>query len=211
MSRPTIHYTFSFISLWTYLGSTRLLTLSHTHNARIIYHPVDLLHIFSLTGGLPVAQRSPQRQAYRLLEMQRWRRIRNLPINPHPKFYPADPSLAHRVLLAAISEDGHDSRAVSEFARKGCEAVWAREMDIADSSTVAAVANECGLDGERLLGRAEEAVFVEEEKRLTDEAVGKGLFGGPTYTYRGEMFWGQDKLEMLDEVVGSGREVIEVE
>ncbi|KAH7007546.1 hypothetical protein EDB80DRAFT_752113 [Ilyonectria destructans] len=147
----------------------------------IIYKPVDLMHIFSIPGGLPVKERSPQRQAYRLLEMERWRRVRNLPIVQLPKFYPADPSLAHRVFLAAIEELGHDNEAVHEFARRGLETRAIHEEGMAKKEAVS-----------------------------TEEAVSRHLFSAPIYTYGNEPFWGQDSLEMLDDVIKSGREPIVV-
>ena len=207
--RPVIEYYFSFISLWSYIGSRRLEVLRREHNAQIIYKPVDLMHLFSVSGGLPVKQRSPQRQAYRFLEMERWRRIRNIPIVPEPKYYPANPSLAHRVLLAAIFETGSDSDAVHKFARLSLETVWANEADIADEATIARVANESGLEGGRLLGKAkEESSLAEKEAELTREVVAKQYFGAPMYVLRDEPFWGQDRLEMLDEVLRSGRKPI---
>ncbi|KAF2501876.1 HCCA isomerase/glutathione S-transferase kappa [Lophium mytilinum] len=209
-TRPTITYYFSFISLWSYIGSAHLHALALRHNARLIYKPINLPHIFSISGGLPVAQRSPQRQAYRLLEMERWRRIRGIPIMPHPKFYPADPSLAHRVLLAAIEEEeGYESGRVAAFAQRGLRVVWAEEGDVADVGTVVRVAGECGLEGARLVERAQgESVLVEQERALTREAEEGRLFGAPCYVYRGEPFWGQDRLEMLEEVLSNGREAI---
>lgn len=208
-SRPVIECYFSFISLWSYIGSQRLKTLVQQHNAQIIYKPIDLLYIFSVSGGLPVKQRAPQRQAYRLLEMERWRRIRNIPLVKFPKFYPADPSLAHRVLLAAIEEDGYDNDAVQEFARKGLETVWANEGDIADPETIQRLADESGLDGARLLRRAvSEDGLVASEQSLTKEAEEKRYFGAPVYVYRGEPFWGQDRIEMLEDVIKSDREPI---
>lgn len=208
-SRPVIEYYFSFISLWSYIGSQRLKTLAQRHNARIIYKPIDLLHIFSVSGGLPVKQRAPQRQAYRLLEMERWRKIRDIPLVNFPKFYPADPSLAHRVLLAAIEEDGYDSDAVQEFARKGLETVWASEGDIADPETIKRVATAAGLDGVRLLKRAgSEDGLVAKEIALTEEMEAKRYFGAPVYVYRDEPFWGQDRIEMLENVIESGRDPI---
>ncbi|KAF7555922.1 hypothetical protein G7Z17_g1793 [Cylindrodendrum hubeiense] len=207
--RPVIEYYFSFLSLWSYIGSHRLQQLAKEHNAKIIYKPVDLMHIFSISGGLPVKQRSVQRQAYRLIEMERWTGVRKLPIVQHPKFYPADPSLAHRVFLAAIEELGHDNEAVQEFAKRGLATVWADEADIADPATIVAVANASGLDGSRLLERAkQEKGLAEKEAASTKEAVDKQFFGAPIYSYRDEPFWGQDRLEMLDDVIKSGREPI---
>ncbi|KAM0186772.1 hypothetical protein ACHAPI_011498 [Fusarium lateritium] len=210
-TRPVIEYYFSFISLWSYIGSRRLQALAKQHDAKIIYKPIDLLHIFSISGGLPVKQRSVQRQAYRLVEMERWAEVRDLPIVQQPKFYPADPSLAHRVLLAAIEELGNEDASVSEFARRGLETVWANESDIADPATIVQVANASGLDGDRLIERArKESKFADQETSLTKEAVDRRFFGAPFYIYRGEPFWGQDRLEMLDEVIKSGRDPIPI-
>lgn len=210
--RPVIEYYFTFISLWTYIGSRRLQTLAKTHNAKIIYKPVDLMRVFSVSGGVPVKERAPQRQAYRLLEMERWRRLRNLPVVRHPKFYPADPSLAHRVLLAAIAESGYDSEAVHEYARRGSETVWANEENIADPETIVKIANASGLEGSKLLENArEKRELAEQEAALTQEAIDRQHFGNPIYVYRDEPFWGQDRLEMLDEVLRNGREPIRVE
>lgn len=208
-SGPVIEYYFSFISLWSYIGSRRFEALRKQHNVKVIYKPIELMHLFSVSGGLPVKQRSPQRQAYRLLEMERWCQIRGQPIVPHPKYYPADPSLAHRVLLAAIEEAGHDDAAVHEFARRGLETVWANEGDIADPATIESVANASGLDGGRLLQRAkEEKHLAEKEASLAKEVVSRRYFGAPIYSYRDEPFWGQDRLEMLDDVIKSGRGAI---
>lgn len=115
------------------------------------------------------------------------------------------------MLLAAIEESGYDSEAVHEFARRGLETVWADEADVADPETVVAVAEASGLEGGRLLGRArEERELAEQEAGLTREAEERLCFGAPVYVYRGEPFWGQDRLEMLDDVLRSGREAISI-
>ena len=210
-TRPVIEYYFSFISLWSYIGSRRLHELAANTNAQIIYKPIDLLHIFSISGGLPVKQRPVQRQIYRLVEMERWSKIRDIPLVKHPKFYPANPSVAHRVLLAAIEESGYDDYAVQSFARAGLETVWANEGNIADEATIVQLAEISGLDGARLLRRAlTEEALAKQEKDLTDEAETKQLFGAPLYKLNGEPFWGQDRLEMLEDVIVSGRSPVEV-
>lgn len=211
MSRPVIEYYFSFVSLWSYIGSRRFQHLAQETNAKVILKPIDLMYIFSISGGLPVKQRAAQRQTYRLLEMERWRRIRGIPLVTHPKYYPADPSLAHRVLLAAIEESGHDSPSVQEYARLGLEAVWARELDIADPATIVRLADEARLEGKRLLKRAKtEKSLSEQETGLTKEAESKQYFGAPFYTLQGETFWGQDRLDMVEEAIKSGRDPIVV-
>ncbi|CAO4144642.1 DsbA family protein [Methylorubrum extorquens] len=201
-SSPTIAYFFSFLSLWSYVGSRAFRDLAERNGARIVYKPVDLMAVFAAGGGKPVKERPLQRQAYRLVEMQRWRRIRGIPLVLHPKFYPADPSLAHRVLLAALDEGS----AVADFVHAGLSAVWADERDIADPGTIVRLADAAGLDGKRLLARADEPAFRAAEVALTREAIGRQVFGAPFYVYRDEPFWGQDRLDLLEAAI-SGSDV----
>ncbi|KAL1606160.1 hypothetical protein SLS60_003561, partial [Paraconiothyrium brasiliense] len=201
-ARPVIEYYFSFISSWSYIGSRRFRELTLKHNAQIIYKPVDLMHLFSVSGGLPVKDRAAQRQAYRLLEFERWTKRNNLPIVKHPKHYPTNPSLAHRVLLAAINESGPDVDSIHDYVLRSQDTVWVNEADIADPDVVLKNASASGLDGARLVNRAkQEKELSAQEQALTREVVQKHYFGAPTYVYQGEPFWGQDRLDILDEVI----------
>ncbi|WP_420133371.1 2-hydroxychromene-2-carboxylate isomerase [Rhodopseudomonas sp.] len=199
--RPRVEYFFSFISLWSYIGSLVFQDLVRRHDVEVVYKPIDLLAVFAAGGGKPVRQRPPQRQAYRLVEMERWKAIRGIPLVTWPKFYPADPSLGHRLMLAAIAE-GAD---VSAFVHAGLKAVWADELNIEDPDTLVALADRSGLDGGRLLERAADPDLIACEAGLTAEANDRQLFGAPFYFFRGEPFWGQDRLDLLEQAVESGR------
>jgi 2-hydroxychromene-2-carboxylate isomerase len=198
---PRIDYYFSFISLWSYIGSLVFQDLVKRHNAEVAFKPVDLLAVFAAGGGKPVKERPAQRQAYRIVEMQRWRDARGIPLVIHPKFYPADPSLGHRMLLAALRE-GAD---VTQFAHLALKAVWADELDIADPETLVRLADAGGLDGKALLAAAGDPDLAAKEAALTKEAIDRQAFGAPLYFYRDEPFWGQDRLDMLDQAITSGR------
>lgn len=193
--RPRIDYTFSFISLWSYVGSLAFQDLVRESDALVTFKPVDLMAVFAASGGKPVKERSAQRQAYRLIEMQRWRAIRDIPLVLHPKFYPADPSLGHRMVLAAL----RDGRDVTGFVHAGLKAVWAAELDIADPATLVQLADANGLPGEALLEVAlSDPALAQQEALLTQEAIDAHVFGAPFYVYRGEPFWGQDRLDLLE-------------
>ena len=202
--RPVITYYFSFISLWSYVGSRVFRSLAQRHAAEIVYKPVNLLEVFAAGGGKPVKERPLQRQAYRLVEMRRWRNIRRIPLVLHPKFYPADPSLAHRVLLGALDE-GAD---VADYVHAGLSAVWADELDIADPDTIVRLADASGLDGARLLRGASAPDLLTREADLTREAIARQVFGAPFYVYGEEPFWGQDRLDLLDSAISESREPI---
>ena len=76
-----IDYYLSLNSPWTYLGHDRLAAAARDAGAVVVVHPVDFSVVFPATGGLPLPKRSPQRQAYRLQELQRWPAHLGLPIN----------------------------------------------------------------------------------------------------------------------------------
>lgn len=207
-ARPIIEYYFSFISSWSYIGSRRLRGLSQKHNAQVIYKPIDLMHLFSVSGGLPVKDRSIQRQSYRLLEMERWTKKNDIPIVTQPKYYPANPSLAHRVLIAAIDEAGYDQESIHEYVLRSQDTVWVDEANVEDPKVVMENANKSGLDGERLLDAAKNDEILEREQALTCEAVERQYFGAPTYVFQDEPFWGQDRIDMLDDMIQNGRKPI---
>jgi 2-hydroxychromene-2-carboxylate isomerase len=198
-ARPQIDYYFSFISLWSYVGSLVFQDIVKRHDAQVTFKPIELLKVFAAGGGKPVRERPAQRQAYRLVEMQRWRIKRSIPLTLHPKFYPADPARGHRMLLAAL-RGGQD---VAAFAHAGLKAVWADELNIEDMGTLVALADRSGLDGAALLAAADDPALHEREASLTREAIRRQLFGAPFYFYRDEPFWGQDRLEHLDEALST--------
>ncbi|MFD1702582.1 2-hydroxychromene-2-carboxylate isomerase [Methylopila henanensis] len=203
--RPQIDYYFSFISLWSYVGSLPFQDLVRRTGAEVTFKPIDLLAVFAAGGGKPVKERPKQRQAYRLVEMQRWREIRGIPLVLQPRFYPANPSVGHRMVLAAIRE----ALDVTGFVHAGLKAVWADELDIAAPETLVALADANGLPGRRLLEQAwEDTALGETEASLTREAVDRLLFGAPFYFYRGEPFWGQDRLDLLERAIVEGTEPI---
>lgn len=199
--RPIVEYYFSFISLWSYIGSLVFQDIVKRHEVRVEFKPIDLMAVFAEGGGKPVRQRPPQRQAYRLVEMERWKAIRGIPLVTWPKFYPADPTLGHRMLLAAIRE-GSD---VTAFAHAGLKAVWADELNVEDPDTLVHLADVSGLAGKRLLTEASDPDLHEQETNLTSEATARQLFGAPFYFYRGEPFWGQDRLDQLELAIVTGR------
>jgi len=198
---PVVDYYFSFISLWSYVGSLAFRAMIARHSVTVRYRPIDLYALFSAGGGKPVRERPLGRQAYRLVEMERWKASRGIPLVTWPKFYPADPSLGHRMLLAAIGEN----KDVEAFAHAGLKAVWADELNVEDEDTLVRLAEASGLDGRHLLVRATEAQFSRQEEALTAVAVRLRLFGAPFYIYRGEPFWGQDRLDQLEQAIASGR------
>ncbi len=191
-----IDYYFAPVSPFTYLGHERFVAIAGRHGASVSVKPIDLGRVFAVSGGLPLKQRAPQRQAYRLLELARWSKHLGLPLNVQPRHFPVPAELAAKWILAA-HEEGDVSGAL-KLTGALLRAVWAEERNIADADTLAAIASEQGLDAKSLAQGATAADIGQRYEALTQEAIDRQVFGAPTYIYRDEPFWGQDRLDFLD-------------
>jgi 2-hydroxychromene-2-carboxylate isomerase len=190
----SIDYYVSPISPWTYLGHEALLALVKQHGTPVAVKPIDLGRVFPVSGGLPLPKRAPQRQAYRLVELKRWSAHRGIAFNLTPKHFPAPAEPASLWIVAAAQEDeAAGLRLLGAIGR----AYWADERDIGAADTLRAIATEAGLDGAALAERAAAPDTRIHYDTLTQEAIDRGVFGVPTYVLRGEMFWGQDRLDFL--------------
>ena len=181
-------------SPYAYLGHDRFVALAARHGAQVRLKRFDLGKVFPLSGGLPLPKRAPQRQAYRLVELRRWSEVTGLPLNLQPKFFPVAGDDAARMIIAA--DERHGVGQALALAGAMLRAVWAEEQNIADASVRVALAERCGLDGNALLDAA--AGMQARYDSNTQEAIDAQVFGAPWYVYRGEPFWGQDRLDLLD-------------
>lgn len=189
-----IDYYFTPASPWTYLGHQRFEAIARRHGAEIRYKPVDFGKIFAVSGGLPLGKRAPQRQAYRLHELERWRKFLSVPLVVQPKYHPVASDLAAQLIIAA-ERAGAAPGPISFALLRAC---WAEERNIADAETLAAVARDQGLDGAKLLAAARTPEVARRYDELTREAIERQVFGAPFFIYRDEPFWGQDRLDFLD-------------
>jgi 2-hydroxychromene-2-carboxylate isomerase len=177
-----IDYYMTPSSPWTYLGHARFAEMTKRHGATIRVKPVDFGVIFPQSGGLPLPKRAPQRQAYRLVELRRWKEYLGVPLVVQPKFFPVDATAA-ACLIAGAPE-------AKRMALAGdlLSALWKDDRNLADSATLEEIGGKHGVrSGDKTAYDA-----------FTQEAVAGNVFGAPSYVYNGEIFWGQDRLEFLD-------------
>ncbi len=195
----TIDYYYALASPWTYLGGQRLERIAGQAGATINFKPVNLGSVFPVSGGLPLGKRAPQRQAYRLAELARWRDFLELPIVLQPAFFPVNEVLAAGMVIAARRAGLDTGRLTNAI----LSAVWAEERSIADAGTLRAIAGENGMDGEALLAAAESDEVADDYAADTAEAIELGVFGAPTYVHDGQLYWGQDRLDFLSRALGT--------
>jgi 2-hydroxychromene-2-carboxylate isomerase len=192
----TITYYLSLNSPWTYMGSAPFAEIVRRHGVTVDVKPAKFGPIFEQTGGLPLPKRSPQRQAYRLMELKRWREVRGIPLTVEPKYFPSDDLAATRLVIAAKLQGKDAHRLSLELGR----AVWEREESFADAAVMSAAAQRAGLDAAALRANGPpDAELDALYEQFTQDALKAGVFGAPSYVLpSGEIFWGQDRLELLD-------------
>jgi 2-hydroxychromene-2-carboxylate isomerase len=187
----TVYYALQ--SPWTYLGWARFRALAAAAGAEAHYRPIKMAPVFAASGGLPLAKRPPQRQAYRLMELKRWRERLDVALNLHPQHFPVDEATAAAMVIA-LRQQGGD---VGRLSQAMLTAVWAQQRDLADRPTLLAIAAEQELDGKALLEAAPSAAVQAEYEANTEAALAAGVFGVPTFAIGDELFWGQDRLDFV--------------
>ena len=199
MTTTNIDYWFTPVSPWTYLGHERLRAIAAAAGATIRVRPVDLGgRVFPVSGGLPLAKRAPQRQAYRLVELKRWSEFLGVPIVLQPRHFPVSPDDAAKLIVATDIHDGAD--AAMAIGGAILRAVWVEDRNVADPVVLQALLAENGLPERRLEDAHSQAVHDRYDAE-TALAIEAGVFGAPTYAIAGELFWGQDRLDFVERVL----------
>ncbi|MFN3295506.1 2-hydroxychromene-2-carboxylate isomerase [Caldimonas sp.] len=198
----TVDYYLAPQSPYVYLGHLRFWDIARRHRATIRVLPMDLGgKVFPVSGGLPLKQRAPQRQAYRLLELKRFGEYLNIPIHPEPAYFPVAGDDAAKLIVAVDLKDGTEAamRLVTAVTR----AVWAEQRNIADEAVLAALLRESELPSSRIEDAHSQTVHERYEAN-TQQAIDAGVFGAPSYVIDGELFWGQDRLDFVERRLARG-------
>jgi carboxymethylenebutenolidase len=197
-----IDYYVSLNSPWTHLGAARIEAMAMAHGATMRVYPVDFGAIFSKSGGLPLPQRSPQRQAYRLQELARWRDHLCIPIQIAPKFFPSSEALTAGCVIG-VRETIGDQPAI-KLAHAVLKAVWQQEKNPADPATLAGLIGDVGLNADQVLKLGEDPRWAERRLGDTQAALDRNVFGAPSYVIGSDIFWGQDRLEFVERRLARG-------
>ncbi len=191
-----IDYYVSLNSPWTHLGAARIEALAAKYGATMRIYPVDFGTVFAGSGGLPLPKRAPQRQAYRMMELKRWRDHLGISINLQPKHFPSSEALSSSCIIALRETQG-DKPAIA-LAHRVLRAVWQDEKNPGDPATLAALITEIGLDADAVMKLGANPKWAERRTADTKAALDRGVFGAPSYVIGDEIFWGQDRLDFVE-------------
>ena len=192
----SVDYYFVPQSPWAYLGHQRFQNILKKSGASVRVMPFDLGgKVFPISGGLPLGQRAPQRQAYRLTELERFSKWLGAPLHLKPTFFPVSGDDAAKLIIAVDMAIGAD--AAMNISGAILSAVWSQQRNIADEKTLAELLHEQHLPVACLEQTYSQAVH-ERYESYTQMAIDAGVFGAPSYVLNGEIFWGQDRLDFVE-------------
>lgn len=193
---PEIEYFYSAHSAYAYLGSARFMAIAKAAGRAITHRPNDLRRVVPASGSTPFSERSKGHYAYFFRrEIDRWAEERNAPvIVGRPTHHDKDMTLCNGMLIAGLVQDKN----IDQLAHVMLESHWRDDSDLADRDTLVALARQVEMDPEPLLDAAlsEEVQAIYEAN--TVEAIERSVFGSPAYFVDGDMFYGQDRLEMVE-------------
>ena len=184
-----IEYFYAAHSAYAYLGAWALQDIADATGWRIRHRPFDFLPVMTAAGGQPFRASTPAHIGYFFgRELIRWAEWRGLPILRHRPTHHDNPlDLANGMIIASADPD--------PLSRALLQAHWRDDADLADPATLTAIAGAIGQDGPALLAAAASDPVRARHRANTDEAIQRGVFGSPCYFVRGDMFYGQDRLD----------------
>ena len=196
MGQKKIEYFYSGHSAFAYLGARKLSEIATAYGCNIHHRPMDFWPVVNAANPHHSGARSAAHTAYFFgREIARWGEWRDLPIMAGRPTHHDNPLHIAGGLIIAAQNAGTDADALS-FAI--LQSHWADDSDVADHATLYRIATAQGFDADVLLEAALSDAVQAEYAANTAEAIERDVFGSPTYFVQGDMFYGQDRLEMLE-------------
>lgn len=181
-------------SPYTYLAATQIERIAAANGATVAWKPFLLGKVFEARKmTLPAA--IPQKAQYMFKDLARWAQRYQVPVGM-PKVFPVNSVLASRSAIAA-GHAGHAAKASLAL----LTAYWGEGLDISNPEIVTAALNKAGLDGAALVAKTQDQAVKDELKTNTEDALQRGVFGAPTMFIGNAMFWGNDRLDMVELVL----------
>ncbi|MFK5979769.1 MAG: 2-hydroxychromene-2-carboxylate isomerase [Rhizobiaceae bacterium] len=191
-----IEYVYSAHSAYAYLGSKHLMQICADHQVTLIHKPVLLSPVVQAQGSQPFRARSQAHVNYFFgREIERWADYRDVPIvNFRPTHHDADYSFASGMILAL----GDTGPQTDTMAHALLEAHWRDDADLSDHQTLSKIATDLGHDAKFLMEQAASETVQAKLRKNSDWARNLNVFGSPTYIVDGDLFYGQDHLELVN-------------
>ena len=191
-----LEYFFDYVSPFSYLADSQVPALVARTGAELVYRPFFLGGVMQASGNSPPAT-VPAKGKYMFVDIARWCQRYGVEIKFNPHF-PVMTVKPMRAALVALEQG-----VFPDFHAAMFRAMWQEEQNVGDAEVLGNVLRSAGLDADGILARIGEEDVKNQLKANTEEAVERGAFGAPTFYVEGEMFFGNDRLDFLEEKLSS--------
>lgn len=192
----TVEFLFDVGSPAAYLAWTQLPRIAQETGATISYQPILLGGVFQTTGNRSPMD-VPPKARYMVEDLTRFAQRYGVPFRMNPHF----PINTLMLMRGAIGMQMRRPTRLLPYVDAAFHAIWVEGQPMNDPATFSQVLEEAGFDPEEILAYTQDAAVKERLKAVTHDAVGRGVFGAPTFFVGDRMFWGQDRLDFVKEAL----------
>ena len=192
MSAQTIEFFWDAASPYTYFASTQIEGIAERCGVSVEWKPFLIGAAFKATGNSPPAIAVPAKGKYMMTDLRLSAGFLGIPITM-PAAFPINSLLPMRTALAA-----QNAGQGPEFAKAVMHAHWGEGRDVSQPEELQKIASSLALDGEALLAATQDQALKDQLKANCEDAIRRGAFGAPTFFVGDTMFWGHDRLPILE-------------
>lgn len=194
-----VDFYFDVVSSASYLAYTQLPGIARRAGARIVWKPMLLGAVLQATGNRgPASVKAKAR--WMEADMHRWAKRYGVPFQRNPDF----PINSMTLMRGAVGMLAAGEDVFLKYTDCVMKAMWGRGLNLGIREQLVSVLEEAGFDMERFDRMVADPEVKAALKRNSDEAVERGAFGAPTFFVGNEMFWGQDRLNFVEEALRNG-------
>ena len=195
----SLDFYFDFSSPYGYLAAERIDGVAAKHGRTATWRPMLLGAVFQKIGGSPLVNQ-PMKGPYSQHDMLRSARLHGITFNV-PDNFPVNSIAACRAYYWLAGSDAATAR---DFARALYRGYFVENRDLSQPEIVIKAAQALGVDGDALVAAVQDQAIKDRLRAENDAAIERGVFGSPTVFVGDEMFWGHDRLEMIERWLETG-------
>ena len=198
MSNKTLEFHFDFGSPTTYLAYTQVQRIARDTGATLVWHPMLLGGVFKATGNVsPVTVAAKGR--WMNDDIARWAKRWGVPFRFNPNF-PINTLTLMRGACGMLMRQPDD---FERYLDAVFRAMWVEPRNLGDAEVLTAVLTQAGLDIAAFMALASDPDVKADLVARTEASVARGVFGAPTCFVGEQMFFGQDRLDFVQEALAA--------
>jgi 2-hydroxychromene-2-carboxylate isomerase len=191
-----VEFFYDYSSPWTYLAFTRIEELCRAHEAELVWRPILVGGIFNTVNPSVYQSREqpvPAKARYLAKDLRDWARFQHVTMTFPPTVFPVSSVKALRGALVAIEQG-----CISRYSARVFQAYFGEDRDISQDAVLGAIVAEVGLDPAAFFAAIALPAYKDRLRSNTDECVHRGGFGSPTFFIGDDMYFGNDRLVLVE-------------